>query len=120
LHQIGQLLVAGSLSLVAEATLGIFRAAAAPLAGAVARLLSRAAGRVTLDDEQFGPLRRRIQCSRRLAGQASLRVALLRWVSFSALRRGRSSARSTTQSTAGWPDGIAGEPVIDIVKSQLQ
>ena len=66
----------------------------------VARLLGRAAGRVALDDEQFGARRARVVQSASLPGSRSLRVAVLRATSFSWRRRRRSSARSITQSSS--------------------
>ena len=72
------------------------------LAGAVARLLGRAAGGVALDDEDLRALRRCIGAVGELAGQAQLaRRASCAAISFSWRRRRRSSACSTT-SRAAW------------------
>jgi hypothetical protein len=75
------------------------------LAGAVARLLGRAARRIALDDKQFRALREEVLVqSASLPGSRSLRVAALRATSFSIRRRARSSARSKAKSSslAAW------------------
>jgi hypothetical protein len=90
------------------------------LGGAVARLFGRAAGRVALDDEQFGAVGRLARTVRQLAGQTQLagRGGALDVLVLAAAQTVLGPVDDEAQQGVGL-FGALGQPVVDGVAEQL-